>query len=303
MADEPITAISADLRRQILEGTLGPGALMPSEPEVARQYGVSRQTARVALQALEQEGLLVVRPRRGRHGPQSPPAALAPVRVREAGSHRPIDIGRPGNRHRAPGPRPHTPGPPRRADHPAQTSDRRGTPEPGPAPRHEQWSAGTCATSTASPRSSPMTTSARRSCRAPSWLSLRTPRARTSSPRLAASRSTTSTRSSSACRHPRRQPAGDHRRNTGSRARQDRLHRQWQAGQNDDLDHSGGHADPAVHHPDLIPDKRRSGAPGRPHAPPRRVPPPGSASSRPARRGSALWQAAIDLVSYPRGVW
>ncbi len=67
MADEPITQrITADLRRQIQEGTLGPGALMPSEPEVARQYGVSRQTARIALQALEQEGLVVVRPRRGR---------------------------------------------------------------------------------------------------------------------------------------------------------------------------------------------------------------------------------------------
>jgi DNA-binding GntR family transcriptional regulator len=67
MADEPITQrISADLRRQIQEGTFGPGALMPSEPEVARQYGVSRQTARIALQALEQEGLVIVRPRRGR---------------------------------------------------------------------------------------------------------------------------------------------------------------------------------------------------------------------------------------------
>jgi DNA-binding GntR family transcriptional regulator len=67
MADEPITQkISADLRRQIQEGTLGPGALMPSETEVAGQYGVSRQTARIALQALEQEGLVTVRPRRGR---------------------------------------------------------------------------------------------------------------------------------------------------------------------------------------------------------------------------------------------
>jgi DNA-binding GntR family transcriptional regulator len=67
MADEPITQkISDDLRRQIQEGTLGPGALMPSETEVARQHGVSRQTARVALQALEQEGLVAVRPRRGR---------------------------------------------------------------------------------------------------------------------------------------------------------------------------------------------------------------------------------------------
>src|SRR6266566_9797433 len=67
MASEPITQrITSDLRRQIHEGTLGPGALLPSEPELAQTYGVSRQTARTALQALEQEGLVVVRPRRGR---------------------------------------------------------------------------------------------------------------------------------------------------------------------------------------------------------------------------------------------
>src|SRR5580693_9763640 len=67
MANESIThRISADLRRQIQEGSLGPGALLPSEPELARDYNVSRQTARSALQALEREGLVVVRPRRGR---------------------------------------------------------------------------------------------------------------------------------------------------------------------------------------------------------------------------------------------
>jgi DNA-binding GntR family transcriptional regulator len=67
MANEPITQrITSDLRRQIQEGTLGPGALLPSEPEVARAYDVSRQTARTALQALEREGLVIVRPRRGR---------------------------------------------------------------------------------------------------------------------------------------------------------------------------------------------------------------------------------------------
>ncbi len=67
MATEPITQrISADLRRQIQEGKLPPGALLPSETEVARDYNVSRQTARSALQALEHEGLAVVRPRRGR---------------------------------------------------------------------------------------------------------------------------------------------------------------------------------------------------------------------------------------------
>jgi GntR family transcriptional regulator len=67
MAKESITQrISADLRKQIEEGNLGPGALLPSEPELARDYNVSRQTARTALQALEREGLVVVRPRRGR---------------------------------------------------------------------------------------------------------------------------------------------------------------------------------------------------------------------------------------------
>src|SRR5262249_15015034 len=54
------------LRRRINSGALGPGALLPSEPELARSYGVSRQTARAALQLLEQEGLVIVRPRRGR---------------------------------------------------------------------------------------------------------------------------------------------------------------------------------------------------------------------------------------------
>lgn len=67
MADNSITGrITADLRKQIHDGTLVPGALLPSEPEVARDYNVSRQTARTALQALEREGLVIVRPRRGR---------------------------------------------------------------------------------------------------------------------------------------------------------------------------------------------------------------------------------------------
>src|SRR5438067_13298461 len=58
--------IAAGLRDEITSGALGPGALMPSEPELARDHGVSRQTARAALQTLEQEGLVTVRPRRGR---------------------------------------------------------------------------------------------------------------------------------------------------------------------------------------------------------------------------------------------
>lgn len=67
MVEEPRSRQIADeLRERIETGALAPGALMPSEPEVARTYQVSRQTARSALQLLEQQGLVIVRPRRGR---------------------------------------------------------------------------------------------------------------------------------------------------------------------------------------------------------------------------------------------
>jgi GntR family transcriptional regulator len=67
MAQEPrLRQIADELRREINNGSRGPGSLLPSEPELARDRGVSRQTARAALQLLEQEGLAIVRPRRGR---------------------------------------------------------------------------------------------------------------------------------------------------------------------------------------------------------------------------------------------
>jgi GntR family transcriptional regulator len=67
MTNETATSrITSDLRKQIQDGELGPGALLPSEPELARAYAASRQTARTALQTLEQEGLITVRARRGR---------------------------------------------------------------------------------------------------------------------------------------------------------------------------------------------------------------------------------------------
>lgn len=67
MSEESLTQqIVGELRQQIESGALVPGALVPSEPEVARMYNVSRSTARSALQALEREGLVIVRPRRGR---------------------------------------------------------------------------------------------------------------------------------------------------------------------------------------------------------------------------------------------
>ena len=58
--------IATELRDKIASGAIGPGVLLPSEPELAADYGVGRQTARAALQILEREGLVVVRARRGR---------------------------------------------------------------------------------------------------------------------------------------------------------------------------------------------------------------------------------------------
>jgi GntR family transcriptional regulator len=74
MTSAPIThQITGDIRAKIEDGTYGPGALLPSEPELAQKYGVSRQTARSALKALEQEGLIVVQSTRGRTVRNRPP--------------------------------------------------------------------------------------------------------------------------------------------------------------------------------------------------------------------------------------
>jgi GntR family transcriptional regulator len=88
MAQTPIThQITDDLRDKIEAGTYGPGALLPSEPELATRYGVSRQTARAALKALEQEGLIVVHSTRGRTVRNRPPLRRVSSTHRHA-SHR-----------------------------------------------------------------------------------------------------------------------------------------------------------------------------------------------------------------------
>jgi GntR family transcriptional regulator len=93
MTRPPVThRIATELRQKIHDGTLGPGALLPSEPELAQKYGVSRQTARSALQALEQEGLIVVHSTRGRTVRNRPPLRRVSSTHRHA-SHR--ESGRP----------------------------------------------------------------------------------------------------------------------------------------------------------------------------------------------------------------
>lgn len=54
--------IAAAIRAQIITGRLGgPGARIPSEPEVIDTYGVSKTTASEALKMLSAEGLIVRR--------------------------------------------------------------------------------------------------------------------------------------------------------------------------------------------------------------------------------------------------
>jgi DNA-binding FadR family transcriptional regulator len=52
--------ISAEIKRLIFSGTLKPGDGLPSEGELAGQFGVSRQTVREALRRLELSGFIAV---------------------------------------------------------------------------------------------------------------------------------------------------------------------------------------------------------------------------------------------------
>ena len=50
--------IAADLRADITSGRIQPGRLLPSETRLHQQYGVSRLTARAAVNVLRAEGLV-----------------------------------------------------------------------------------------------------------------------------------------------------------------------------------------------------------------------------------------------------
>jgi GntR family transcriptional regulator len=57
--------IADELRGTVLEGELGPGAKLPTEQELMRKHGVSRNTIRMAIAALANEGLIATQPGRG----------------------------------------------------------------------------------------------------------------------------------------------------------------------------------------------------------------------------------------------
>lgn len=52
--------ISVEIKRMIFSGTLKPGDVLPSEGQLAGQFGVSRQTVREALRRLEIAGFIAV---------------------------------------------------------------------------------------------------------------------------------------------------------------------------------------------------------------------------------------------------
>ena len=66
--------IAAAIRAQIISGRLGgPGARIPSEPEIIDTYGVSKTTASEALKMLSAEGLIVRRSGSGSFIAADPP--------------------------------------------------------------------------------------------------------------------------------------------------------------------------------------------------------------------------------------
>lgn len=57
--------VASELRRAIYSGVLGPGAQLPTEAQLMEDHGVSRNTVRLALGELVNEGLVTRTPRRG----------------------------------------------------------------------------------------------------------------------------------------------------------------------------------------------------------------------------------------------
>lgn len=65
--------ITENLRHQIQTGRLEPGDALPSETQLSRRHGVSRTTARAALRALENAGLITCVHGKGRYVRQDVP--------------------------------------------------------------------------------------------------------------------------------------------------------------------------------------------------------------------------------------
>ena len=71
------------IRSMILDGTLGPGDLLPGEYDLAEQLGITRQTVREAIRKLESSGL-VERGHRRRMQVAAPSSEVSSTAIRHA---------------------------------------------------------------------------------------------------------------------------------------------------------------------------------------------------------------------------
>ncbi|MEV7012854.1 GntR family transcriptional regulator [Streptosporangium sp. NPDC051022] len=72
--------VASELRRAIYSGALGPGDQLPTEAELMSVHGVSRNTVRLALGELVNEGLITRTPRRGTVVRERRPLLIHPQR-------------------------------------------------------------------------------------------------------------------------------------------------------------------------------------------------------------------------------
>ncbi|MEU4831933.1 GntR family transcriptional regulator [Streptosporangium sp. NPDC023615] len=98
-SDPVYLRVVADIRRQIVDGSLPPGAPVPSRAQLTRKYGVGETAARHALRVLAAEGLIVGRVGSG-HYVRERPVLLPLHRWRLHDHHTPFgaDIHLPGTR-------------------------------------------------------------------------------------------------------------------------------------------------------------------------------------------------------------
>ncbi|WP_326820806.1 GntR family transcriptional regulator [Streptosporangium sp. NBC_01756] len=98
-SDPVYLRVVADIRRQIVDGSLPPGASIPSRAQLTRKYGVGETAARHALRVLAAEGLIVGRVGSG-HYVRTQPVLLPLHRLRFHDHHAPFgaDISSHGTR-------------------------------------------------------------------------------------------------------------------------------------------------------------------------------------------------------------
>ena len=66
MEKKPLhTQIYADIRDLVVNGTLEPDAMLPSENTLCAKYSTTRRTVRDALKHLEQDGVIYAKPKKG----------------------------------------------------------------------------------------------------------------------------------------------------------------------------------------------------------------------------------------------